>query len=58
MKQDKNKAGMPGTKAFERAELEFIRFALTDVITTSNPTGENGSEDLFDIFGNYIEGEM
>ena len=43
---------------FERAELEFIRFSLTDIITTSNPTGGNGSEDPFDMFGNYIEGGM
>lgn len=46
--------GNPRT-AFEPAELEFVRFAAQDVITTSNATGWFGEE--FDIFGNQNDGQ-
>ena len=42
--------GNPRT-AFEPAELEFVRFAAQDVITTSNETGFDGTEDIFNPDG-------
>lgn len=49
--------GNPRT-AFEPAELEFVRFAAQDVITTSNGTGINGSEDSFNLDGTINGGEQ
>ena len=48
MKQEKKEAGMPEKRAFERAEMAFVRLSRADVIATSNGTGIDGSEDWFE----------
>ena len=50
MKQEKKEPGMPEKRAFERAEMAFVRLSRADVIATSNGTGIDGSEDWFEPF--------
>lgn len=43
---------------FEPVVMELVGFAAQDVITTSNATGFDGSEDMFNLDGTINGGEQ
>lgn len=53
MQDNKNTGGMytPPRMQFESVVMELVGFSAQDVITTSNATGFDGSEDMFNLDG-------
>ena len=60
MQDNKNTGEMytPPRIQFESVVMQFVGFAAQDVITTSNGTGINGSEDFFNLDGTINGGEQ
>lgn len=53
MQDNKNTGEMytPPRIQFESVVMQFVGFAAQDVITTSNETGFDGTEDIFNLDG-------